>query len=100
MKQDLEGSLRKVAKFLQKELSDDQVARLIQHLSFDKMKNNKTVNFEAARKTDFSSPTEGRFMRKGQVGDWKNYFTDEMNRRMDEAIDQYFKSIGLHFRYE
>ncbi len=97
MKQDLEGSVRKMAKFLQKDLNDEQVAKLVKHLSFDEMKNNKTVNFESVV-TDFSA--DGKFMRKGQVGDWKNYFTDAMNRRMDEVIDEYFKDIGLRFRYE
>ena len=64
------------------------------------MKKNNAVNFEALREDGFSESTKGRFMRKGQVGDWKNYFTVDMNEIMNEAIDKHFKSIGLKFKYE
>ncbi|KAL6281471.1 hypothetical protein ACE6H2_018352 [Prunus campanulata] len=37
------------------------------------------------------------FFRKGQVGDWKNYFTDEMARRLDQITDDKFSASGLTF---
>ena len=99
MKTDLATNVRKVAKFLGKELTDENVEALVDHLSFKKMKDNTAVN----RKHDLEKPfftEDGSFMRKGEVGDWKNYFTDEMNKRMDEAIEKYLKPIGLEFQYE
>ena len=46
MKQDLAAVIRKTASFLGKTLSEDDVARLQEHLSFKNMKSNKAVNKE------------------------------------------------------
>ena len=46
MKRDLPAVIRKVAVFLDKKLSDTQVSQLSDHLSFNKMKENKAVNKE------------------------------------------------------
>ena len=99
MKKDLAPSIKKVAKFLGKEVSDEAVGKLVEHLSFKKMKNNAAVNKGEGKKLGFFN-VDGDFIRKGEVGDWKNYFTDEMNRRIDEAIEKHFKPIGLEFQYE
>ena len=99
LKVDLAGNVRRVAKFLGKEITDEQVKILADHLSFKKMKENKSVNHEAYQDGKIMKK-EGSFIRKGEVGDWKNYFTDEMNKRMDEAIEKYLKPVGLEFRYE
>eukprot|EP00795_Rhopilema_esculentum_P001668 gene1668-16143_t len=99
LKADLAGNIRKVAKFLGKEITEEQVGILVDHLSFKKMKENNSVNLEAFQDGKIMKK-EGSFFRKGEVGDWKNYFTEEMNKRMDEAIEKYLKPVGLEFRYE
>ena len=99
MKKDLAANIRKVAKFLGKEFEDEKIEALVDHLSFEKMKNNTAVN-KAGYEKHMAHSKGGRFMRKGEIGDWKNHFTIEMNKRMDEAIENYFKPIGLEFQYE
>eukprot|EP00112_Aurelia_sp_Birch-Aquarium-sp1_P013282 Seg2813.2 transcript_id=Seg2813.2/GoldUCD/mRNA.D3Y31 product="Sulfotransferase 1C4" protein_id=Seg2813.2/GoldUCD/D3Y31 len=96
MKKDQDAAIRKVAKFLGKDLSEDKIKSLVQHLDFKCMKQNKAVNYEFLTE----NPEDGSFMRKGQVGDWKNYFTEEMNARMDDAIKKYCTPIGLEFTCE
>ena len=96
MKNDLAPNVRKVAKFLGKKVTDKEVEALVDHLSFEKMKNNPSVNYE----NGMIFTRESNFMRKGEVGDWKNYFTDEMNKRMDEATEKHFRPLGLEFQYE
>ena len=46
MKQDLPAVIRRVAGFLDKRMSDTEVSNLAEHLSFNKMKQNKAVNKE------------------------------------------------------
>ena len=99
MKKDMAPSIKKVAKFLGKDVTDEMVGKLVDHLGFTKMKHNAAVNREDGVLNGLFNE-DGHFMRKGEIGDWKNYFTDEMNKRMDEAIGKHFKPIGLEFQYE
>eukprot|EP00794_Sanderia_malayensis_P009821 gene9821-10829_t len=102
MKQDLQSSIRKVAKFLGRELTDGQVESLEDHLSFKSMKQ-ISVAVEDEKKLEMyveSAKKDQHFFRKGEVGDWKNHFTEEMNKIMDAEIEKHFKGIGLEFRYE
>lgn len=62
--QDLPGSIRRVAKFLGKELTQQQMERLCDHLSFENFKNNKSVNFEELREVGWLDEKE-TFIRKG-----------------------------------
>ncbi|KAM3269298.1 hypothetical protein P3S67_030180 [Capsicum chacoense] len=39
------------------------------------------------------------FFRKGEVGDWTNYFTTEMTEKLDHIIKQKFEGSGLRFLY-
>ena len=99
MKRDMAPSVKKAARFLGKTISDEMIEAVVDHLSFKKMKKNPAVNKEERRELGLFTG-EGCLMRKGETGDWKNYFTDEMNKRMDEAIEKHFKPIGLEFQYE
>ena len=73
--QDRAAAVRKVAKFLDVCLTEEQVEGIVNNTRFDVMKANPGTNFKQWENSGFIS--EGRFMRKGVVGDWKNYFTQE-----------------------
>ena len=36
----------------------------------------------------------------GVVGDWKNYFTNEQNKRFDEFMERQLGGSGLDFEFE
>ena len=42
----------------------------------------------------------GLMLRKGVVGDWKNYFTPEMNERFEKEVLAKLKGSGLEFEFE
>ncbi|KZS20060.1 putative Sulfotransferase family cytosolic 1B member [Daphnia magna] len=68
-------------------LSEEQLTDLREHLRFDNFAKNESVNMEPAKQFGHFS-TEGHFIRKGKTGDWKNHFSPEMNKRIDEWIDK------------
>ncbi|XP_049403891.1 cytosolic sulfotransferase 12-like isoform X1 [Solanum stenotomum] len=39
------------------------------------------------------------FFRRGEIGDWKNYFTTEMSEKLNYVIEQKFQGSGLRFSY-
>ena len=98
MKKDLGANVRKVAKFLGMDFTDEQIDQSAEFLSFKKMKERGSA--ELMQTMMKKEGSDGHVMRKGEAGDWKNIFTDEMSKRMDEAIEKHLKPIGLEFQYE
>jgi hypothetical protein len=41
-----------------------------------------------------------KFMRKGVIGDWKNYFTLAQNQLFDETYEEKMTDTGLTFEFE
>ncbi|XP_026187313.1 cytosolic sulfotransferase 2-like [Mastacembelus armatus] len=64
---------------------------------FDVMKRNIMVNYSAIPWMDFNI---SHFIRKGKVGDWKNYFTLAQNEEFDEDYKKKMKDPTLQFRTE
>lgn len=76
MKLDSEGSVIKLAKFVDEQLAvaleedGDKMQSVLEACSVDRMK----------------KKVQGPFVRKGVVGDWKNYFSPEQSRRLEERF--------------
>lgn len=89
MKRDLPAVIRKVARFLGKEISDEQVEILKGHLDFDSMKDNRAIYWsDEEDKSEEQKRTEaahGKFFRKGAVGTYK----EEMSEEIVEEIDRW-----------
>ena len=79
MHQDRASVVRKVAVFLGVVLTDADVDNIVENTSFEVMKRNPDTNFQQWEKNGMIQTDESTFMRKGVVGDWKNYFTEEEN---------------------
>nr|XP_023014297.1 amine sulfotransferase-like isoform X1 [Leptinotarsa decemlineata]XP_023014298.1 amine sulfotransferase-like isoform X2 [Leptinotarsa decemlineata] len=98
MVKDLPAIIRKVAEFLEKPLSDDQVEVLSSHLSFESMKKNPAVNYEMVvslnRKYNLIH-CEGSFMRSGKVGDYKAKMSPEVICKFDEWTKEHTEGLDL-----
>ena len=73
MKRDLKTVIKRVSHFLECSLTDAQEDQLIQHLDIETFRNNPAVNNEFS-KTVGLFEDEGNFIRKGEVGGWKEDF--------------------------
>jgi len=91
--------IEKIANFLGKEISKDQVDQVAQHCNFDSMSKNPMTNYSQGGAAIKAPGCTGSFMRKGKVGDWRNHFTDEMSKKMDLYIEKHFAGTGLEFDY-
>ena len=91
--------VQKVADFLGHNLSEECVDQIVQATRFEVMKENPMTNMNFGP-TDGLDHSISPFMRKGKVGDWKNYFTDDQNRIMDEMYEERAKDSGLKYIYE
>ena len=87
--------MRKIANFLNKPLSEDVIRRIAEQCSFNGMKKNAS-SFSIPTKNDKAAP----LLRKGQVGDWKNHFTPELNQRFEKEVLSKLQGSGLEFDFE
>ena len=83
-----------IANFLNKPLSDDLISRIAEQCTFSGMKKN-AASFSLKTKDGESS-----LLRKGVVGDWRNYFTPELNERFENEVLAKLKGSGLVFDFE
>lgn len=89
MKKDLSKTIQKVSEFLERPMNDEQVEKLTEHLSFEKMKQNPAVNKEDISEFYHKykiSESDGKFFRSGKVGDHKELMSKEMVGRFDKWI--------------
>ena len=98
MKRDLRSSIRKISLFMGVELSSDIVNKIADESTFSKMKNNPGANYTGVDHR--RAPDAVPFMRRGEVGDWKNFFTSEQIAECDALCCSKFKPAGLEFDYE
>ncbi|XP_060551716.1 sulfotransferase 1C4-like [Ruditapes philippinarum] len=94
LKKDEKAELDKLLAFLGVQIDDQLKQDIIEMCKFDKMKADKGKTYEAFTKSDFE------FFRKGEVGDWKNWFSDAQNEMFDDTWKKETKDLTLFkFRY-
>uniref|UniRef100_A0A3B3SC56 Sulfotransferase n=1 Tax=Paramormyrops kingsleyae TaxID=1676925 RepID=A0A3B3SC56_9TELE len=91
--------IAKLSNFLSKKLDREAVDRIIEHTSFKNMKQNPMTNFSLLPANIFDQSVSP-FMRKGEVGDWKNMFTVAQNERFEKEYRQLMSDRGPSFRME
>ncbi|KAH9381548.1 hypothetical protein HPB48_005477 [Haemaphysalis longicornis] len=85
MHDDVKGSVLKITRFVDGAIADelarneDQMRAVLEKSSVDSMKKDYDV----------------QFVRKGTVGDWRNYFTTEQSRRLEERFFSEMAGIDL-----
>ncbi|GAB6026532.1 hypothetical protein CHUAL_012954 [Chamberlinius hualienensis] len=99
MKKDLKSSIQTIAKFLEKTLTEEEIERISNHCSFKKMSSNSKANYSHWKENGMVSKDQN-FMRKGEIGDWKNHFDENANKIMDDWIEMHFGNSDVTFTYD
>uniref|UniRef100_A0A8C3FI64 Sulfotransferase n=1 Tax=Chrysemys picta bellii TaxID=8478 RepID=A0A8C3FI64_CHRPI len=90
--QDLRGSVRRICHFLGKELSEEQVAAVVENASFQSMKGNKMSNYSQLS-DEFMDHQNGEFLRKGICGDWRNHLSEAQSQRFDTVYRERMQGL-------
>jgi len=107
MKRNLDQEVKRAMKFLNKDFSQEEIDKLCQHLSFESIRNNKMVNKEESVKGLLKlagmkyEPKDGfTFIRKGQVGGYKDELSDEQIKLMENYVNHLeLEKIGFEYKY-
>ncbi|CAL8303374.1 unnamed protein product [Lota lota] len=97
MKENPRREVERIMHYLDMSLPDDVISRIVELTSFKAMKENPMVNYTFIPQPVFDQ-TISPFMRKGEVGDWKNHFTLEQSRVFDEDYERQMKGSNIPFR--
>ena len=96
MKRDLVSSVSEIVKFAGLNLDEETIKKVAAMSTFDKMKDDPSVNYSWSK---LYRHDRVPFMRKGEVGDWKNLFSKEQSDRMDAVYLARCKPVGLEFDF-
>ncbi|XP_033118152.1 sulfotransferase 1C4-like isoform X3 [Anneissia japonica] len=97
MKKDLASVIEGVSEFFGWPISDGKLQDIVKHCTFDSMKKNPKANLSDNKHIDQSISA---FLRKGEVGDWKNYFTKAQNTKFDKKYAEKMNGSSLTFEFE
>jgi hypothetical protein len=89
LKSDFDGQIEKLCTFLGRNpLTSQQMSQLKSHCSFQEMSRNPSVNYGHWKEFGLAKPDEEPFMRKGEVGDWKNHliFLNQSQQKIFESL--------------
>ncbi|XP_047988845.1 luciferin sulfotransferase-like isoform X2 [Leguminivora glycinivorella] len=91
---DLPAAIMRIADFLGKEVTDEQVARLCEHLDINKFRKNESVN-----RSDLSkiNPAAETFIRNGGAGGWRQHFDEEMAAQAQRWMRDHLTGSDLRF---
>ncbi|XP_059622304.1 luciferin sulfotransferase isoform X2 [Phlebotomus argentipes] len=97
MNRDLAATIRHVADFLGKSLTDAQVERLRQYLSIEEFRKNDAVNCTELKSIHLLNSGEQGFVRRGKSDGWSEEYTPELRERVTKWILKHSKELPFKF---
>ncbi|XP_013145972.1 PREDICTED: estrogen sulfotransferase-like [Papilio polytes] len=97
LSKDLPAAVRRVADFLGKSFTKEEIDKLCEHLSIDNFKNNKSVNYDVMKELGILISDGQSFIRKGKAGGWRDYFDEEMALEADKWMEKNLSDTDLRF---
>ncbi|XP_028990702.1 sulfotransferase 1C2 [Betta splendens] len=97
MKENPRREVERIMKYLDLSVSEDVINHIVELTSFKIMKENPMTNYSCVPSPVFNHSISP-FMRKGEVGDWKNHFTPEQSKMFDDDYATQMKDVNIPFR--
>ncbi|XP_068161227.1 sulfotransferase 1C2 [Antennarius striatus] len=97
LKENPRHEVERIMRFLDLSVSDEVIDKIVENTTFKNMKDNPMTNYSCIPPSVFDQSISP-FMRKGEVGDWKNHFTPEQIKIFEEDYEKQMKDVNIPFR--
>ncbi|XP_075833688.1 sulfotransferase 2B1-like isoform X1 [Microtus pennsylvanicus] len=87
-------TIQKLSEFLERPLRPEEEDVILQHCSFSFMSQSNMVNYSLLS-NEIMDQRKGKFLRKGVVGDWREHFTPELNKKFNAVYQSKMGDSGL-----
>jgi len=94
---DLEGSLRKIIAFCKLEIPEERMPEILRRCGFAYMKEHEDKFDFAIEVMLEQGMTPSTFIRKGKVGNWRSYFTEEEAAEFERKFQHKLGKLGILF---
>lgn len=95
MKNDHAGNVARIASFLDLQADSQLIDKVVALSSFKSMSSGESTNFNWIPQRE-GVPTH---FRKGDIGDWRNQFTEAQSRQLDALYMEKLQGTGLQFDF-
>ncbi|KAM8809577.1 amine sulfotransferase-like [Eudromia elegans] len=99
MKKDLRSAVLKICNFLGRKLSEKDVESVVRQATFENMRKDPRANYEKIPGY-LKEDRESNFLRKGTIGDWKNFMTVVQSERVDEVLKEKMENLPIKFIWD
>ncbi|KAM5181157.1 amine sulfotransferase-like [Mantella aurantiaca] len=99
MIKDLRSVVKQISTFLGIKLDDETIDLVMKKATFKEMKNDSLANHDDVPENLIDIKT-GSYMRKGQVGDWKNIMTVAQSEYFDKLFQEIMGDLSLNFTWQ
>ena len=89
------NEIQRIARFCEKNLTSEKIQMIVNRTDFNSMKTNPMSHFTMGTPKKIYDSSISPLIRKGEVGDWKTYFTVEMNAFVEEHYIKRANEEGL-----
>jgi hypothetical protein len=97
LSQDLEGCIRKISEFCEVKVEPEKFAEIVERCTFTFMKEHES-KFDFAREFLLEQGMkQNSFIRKGKVGNWKNYLSSQEETFFEREFDKSMAKLGISF---
>ena len=98
MKKNPKSHVKKIADFLgYEDLTEATIDTIAGKSTVKEMSKMFT---DRMKKNPLWNSNRSSFIRKGEVGDWINYFSKEQSDFIDGQCKEYMEQLGIHFEYK
>ncbi|XP_077982021.1 sulfotransferase 1C2-like [Glandiceps talaboti] len=100
MKENLHDVIKKMADFLGRPLSEEDIQRVVEKSSIEKTRANAWKIMDFDEDQEFNTSEENQFFRKGKKGNWRNHLTVAESEMFDEIVKEELEKEGININYE